>query len=357
MNGDCGIRETFARASEYGKSVHSEYWKWKSWSLESGIQVLQGIRNPANEWNLESRFHWQKNPESITWNPESIAWNPKFKIVLNYLTMSGAGKRFSYLLIYLHIYLFIYLYPDAVLFYQEIKCGHVGIKKFTVKNWISHQNLTNDIIVHFRSKMKRSSRIPSQAPNVTSSTMEKCLERKNNINKIVCKLKQSSYRHKQWRLEFQTHYQNHSVRTYLKWRRRSLKIRRPTHQYQFIAANMDSGVQRIVTCIITDSDVSTILKKLVNYMELFWKDGGMKRRFAWLVLAVDFFRVQKTTGTSNDFYKLSQIILYLYPMKERVLWPINIVSLQLPAKEGFPVIRGFVTKASRKRATRPSCSR
>ena len=64
---------------------------------------------------------------------------------------------------------------------------------------------------------------------------------------------------------------------------------------------MDRGVQRSVTCIIIDSDVNTTLKKLVNYMVLFWKDGGMKRRFAWLVLAVDFFRVQKTTGTSTDF--------------------------------------------------------
>ena len=136
-------------------------------------------------------------------------------------------------------------------------------------------------------------RLPTSHPPRWRSAL-----RDKTINKIVCKRKQTRYHHKQ-RLEFQPHNQNHSPRTYLKWRRRSSKIHRCTHQYQFIAANMDRGVQRSVTCIIIDSDVSTTLKKLVNYMVLFWKDGGMKRRFAWLVLAVDFFRVQKKNRNIN----------------------------------------------------------
>lgn len=156
-------------------------------------------------------------------------------------------------------------------------------------------------------------RLPTSHPPRWRSAL-----RDKTINKIVCKRKQTRYYHKQ-RLEFQPHNQNHSPRTYLKWRRRSSKIHRCTHQYQFIAANMDRGVQRSVTCIIIDSDVSTTLKKLVNYMVLFWKDGGMKRRFAWLVLAVDFFRVQKKKQEHQLTFKFSQIILYLYPMKERVL--------------------------------------
>ena len=33
--------------------------------------LVQGIRNPANDWNSESKFHWQKKSGSSTWNPES----------------------------------------------------------------------------------------------------------------------------------------------------------------------------------------------------------------------------------------------------------------------------------------------
>ena len=39
--------------------------------LGFGIRnTAQGIRNPTNDWNPESKFHWQKL-ESSTWNPES----------------------------------------------------------------------------------------------------------------------------------------------------------------------------------------------------------------------------------------------------------------------------------------------
>ena len=49
------------------------------WNLESRKILLVksgilgfGIRNPTNDWNQESRFHWQKL-ESSTWNLESVA--------------------------------------------------------------------------------------------------------------------------------------------------------------------------------------------------------------------------------------------------------------------------------------------
>ena len=57
--------------------------------VESGIlgfwirNTAQGIGNPTNNWNPESKFHWQ---ESSTWNPESTEWNPESKIVLDSLS-------------------------------------------------------------------------------------------------------------------------------------------------------------------------------------------------------------------------------------------------------------------------------
>ena len=51
--------------------------------VESGIlNTAQGIRNPTNDWNPESKFHGQRL-ESSTWNPESTAWNPESKTVLD----------------------------------------------------------------------------------------------------------------------------------------------------------------------------------------------------------------------------------------------------------------------------------
>ena len=44
--------------------------------------MSQGIQNPTDDWNPESKFHRQKL-ESSTWNPESAAWNPKSKTVLD----------------------------------------------------------------------------------------------------------------------------------------------------------------------------------------------------------------------------------------------------------------------------------
>ena len=45
--------------------------------VESGIlgfgirNTAQGIRNPANDWNPESKFHCLRIFESSIWNPES----------------------------------------------------------------------------------------------------------------------------------------------------------------------------------------------------------------------------------------------------------------------------------------------
>ena len=44
-----------------------------------GIQnTAQGIRDPTNDWHLESNFHWQRI--------RSTAWNPESKNALDYLT-------------------------------------------------------------------------------------------------------------------------------------------------------------------------------------------------------------------------------------------------------------------------------
>ena len=42
-----------------------------------------------------------------------------------------------------------------------------------------------------------------------------------------------------------------------------------THQYQSLTANMNGGVQRSVTCVVSYGDVSTIFQKFVNNPVLF----------------------------------------------------------------------------------------
>ena len=49
--------------------------------------TAQGTRNPTNDWNPESKFHWQRL-KSSTWNPESTAWNPESRTMLDPLTRS-----------------------------------------------------------------------------------------------------------------------------------------------------------------------------------------------------------------------------------------------------------------------------
>ena len=53
--------------------------------VESGILgfgIRNTARNPTNDWNPESKFHWQRLKPS-TLNPESPAWNPESKTVLD----------------------------------------------------------------------------------------------------------------------------------------------------------------------------------------------------------------------------------------------------------------------------------
>ena len=53
--------------------------------MESGILgfgIRNTARNPTNDWNPESKFHWQRL-KSSTLDPESTAWNPESKTVLD----------------------------------------------------------------------------------------------------------------------------------------------------------------------------------------------------------------------------------------------------------------------------------
>ena len=45
----CGIQNT--------RNIH--LWNLESWALGSG-STAQEIRNPAKDWNLESKFQWQR---------------------------------------------------------------------------------------------------------------------------------------------------------------------------------------------------------------------------------------------------------------------------------------------------------
>ena len=65
--------------------------------VESGIlgfgirNTAQGIRNPTNDWNPDSKFHWERLGSS-SWNPESTAWNPESKTVLDSLARGDTNK-------------------------------------------------------------------------------------------------------------------------------------------------------------------------------------------------------------------------------------------------------------------------
>ena len=53
----------------------------------------QGIRNPTNDWNPNSKF-FEQRPESSTWNSDQpTAWNPESKIVLDSLTWDDRVDR------------------------------------------------------------------------------------------------------------------------------------------------------------------------------------------------------------------------------------------------------------------------
>ena len=82
------IRQSVFRHLGYLVLVESEIWE----NLTRGIWILgfgmrntaQGIRNPSNDSNTDSKSHCQIL-ESSTWNPESAARNLEFKTVLDSL--------------------------------------------------------------------------------------------------------------------------------------------------------------------------------------------------------------------------------------------------------------------------------
>ena len=60
--------------------------------------TAHGIRNPTNDWNPESKFHWQRL-ESSTWNLESTTWNPESKTVLDSLPWGEQVQGVGYVTI------------------------------------------------------------------------------------------------------------------------------------------------------------------------------------------------------------------------------------------------------------------
>ena len=81
------------RESRFRNPGNLRLWNLESGNIllmESGIpgfgirNTAQGIWNPTNDWNSESKFYWQI-PESGTWNPESTVRNPESKTVLDSL--------------------------------------------------------------------------------------------------------------------------------------------------------------------------------------------------------------------------------------------------------------------------------
>ena len=71
--------------------------------VESGIlgskirNTAQGIRNPTNNWNLESKFYWPRLAFS-TWIPGSTVWNPESKTVLGSLTWSNKKTTSTFMM-------------------------------------------------------------------------------------------------------------------------------------------------------------------------------------------------------------------------------------------------------------------
>ena len=79
---DSEMREIFVLGNSESRKILLE----KSGILGSGIwSKVQRIRNPSNEWNPESKFHWQRLGSS-TWYPQFTTWNPESKTVLDSLS-------------------------------------------------------------------------------------------------------------------------------------------------------------------------------------------------------------------------------------------------------------------------------
>ena len=85
------------RESRFRNPGNLRLWNLESGNIllmESGIpgfgirNTAQGIWNPTNDWNSESKFYWQI-PESGTWYPESTVRNPESKTVLDSLPLGN----------------------------------------------------------------------------------------------------------------------------------------------------------------------------------------------------------------------------------------------------------------------------
>ena len=92
---ESGIREIFA----CGIRNPGKFCLWnpesgKFFLVESGILgfgiriTAQGIWNPTNDWNPESKSNWQRL-ESSTWNPESTGVESRIHDCLGFTCMGG----------------------------------------------------------------------------------------------------------------------------------------------------------------------------------------------------------------------------------------------------------------------------
>ena len=95
-NPESGIREKFA----CGILNPGKVCLW--WNPESGKSLLvasrilgfrirntaQGIRNPTNDWNPQSKSNWERL-ELSTWNPESTGVESRIKHYVGFTCMGG----------------------------------------------------------------------------------------------------------------------------------------------------------------------------------------------------------------------------------------------------------------------------
>ena len=62
--------------------------------LDFGVRnSVWGLRNPANDCNLASRFLLTRNPELSTENPKSTVWNPESRTALDTVPYIGQLKQ------------------------------------------------------------------------------------------------------------------------------------------------------------------------------------------------------------------------------------------------------------------------
>ena len=72
-------------------SPYVRVWNLKSWVLESGFRnTVQGLRNPINDWNPESKFYRQRNRNPVPGvrNARREIQNPR----LSWIPLHGARR-------------------------------------------------------------------------------------------------------------------------------------------------------------------------------------------------------------------------------------------------------------------------